>query len=188
MALRIISEKSRNHSIFLCSRLSEIFELQTYGRCHATIKTFNSENRTVTTRARDSLSHNISREIVDEHLIAYKYTENTAFQNIIDDPNLDCYINNHLRISHFLGKYNNSNNEWRKHYRATIVMPITTSRNPAHITADSVIGFVCVDNMCGNFNDRYSKALLGMFVVLITDMMLKLGEMESSPPGGGNHG
>jgi hypothetical protein len=179
IALRLISEKSRNHSIFLCSRLAEIFELQTYGPCHATIKTFNPEDQSVTTRTRDALSHNIDRTLVDEHLQSYDYRDNTAFQVIIDDPTKDFYVNNYLGVSSVLGKYKNANKNWKKHYRATVVMPICSKKSPAHITVSSVVGFVCVDNMCGNFSRRYSRAVLGVFVALITDMMIKLGELES---------
>jgi len=133
---------------------------------------------TITTRTRDALLHNGDRIVVDEHLKSFSYKQNTAFTKIIDDPVVAYYLSNHLRMSSFFGRYQNANQDWQKNYHATLVMPLTDKKNPAHITATSVIGFLCVDNMCGNFNPRYAKAVLGVFVSLVTDMMIKLGEIQ----------
>ena len=178
VALLLISERSRTHSIFLCSRIAEIFQIHTNCSCHSTIKTFNPEDMTVTTRIPDALLHNGDRIVVHEQLNDFSYKQNTAFTRIIDDAAVDYYLNNHLRISNFIGRYENANHDWQKYYRATIVMPLTDKKSSARITATSVIGFLCVDNICGRFNRRYAKAVLSVFVIVITDMMIKLGEIQ----------
>lgn len=176
----LISVLSRNHSVFLCSRLAEIFELLTYCGCHASIKTFNKSDGQVKTRTRDALSHNVNRNRADEQGISFNYVEHTAFKEIIDNPKRDSYINNWLTFSEFVNKYKNPNKTWKNYYRSTAVAPITANLNSEHINADTVIGFVCIDNKSGNFNKKNSRAILGVFVVLVNDMMVTLGKIQPS--------
>jgi len=176
--IQMISEISRNHSIFLCSRLAEIFALVTKGPCHASIKSYNAATGMVTTRTRDALMHNHDRSTADDFRRSYQCKDNTAFQYILTDPKADLFLNSHLRLSAFLGRYDNANPDWAKNYSATVVAPLTQSRSAATINSETVLGFVCVDNKRGHFPPRYSKAVLSVFVVLITDMMVKLGEWK----------
>ena len=178
MKMQMVSEISINHSIFLCSRLAEIFEIVTGAPCHASIKSFNSVAGQVTTRTRDALMNNHDRSVADDNVISFPYEANTAFKAILDDPKVDLYINNFLRLTAALGYYSNANPDWRRNYCATVVAPISSSRSAAAITRDSVIGFVCVDNRRGAFPSRYSRAVLSVFVLFINDMMVKLGEIE----------
>ena len=178
--MQMISELSRNHSIFLCSRLAEIFAIVTSSRCHASIKSFNSVTGLVTTRTRDALMHNDDRSSADDFMRSYRFEANTAFNMILTNPKIDIYINNFLKLWAIMGYYVNANPDWRRYYCATVVAPITSNRNASTITTDTVIGFVCVDSQRGGFPTRYSKAVLSVFVVLINDMMVKLGEIEAT--------
>jgi len=65
----MISELCRNHSIFLCERLAEIFHHLIGEPCHANFKSL--DGTTVITRARDALSHNSERNKIDEALNSY---------------------------------------------------------------------------------------------------------------------
>jgi hypothetical protein len=164
----------------LCSRLAEIFGVATGYPCHASIKSFNSSTGMVTTRTRDALMHNHDRSMADDFRHSYPMDANTAFSSILTNPSVDFYVENHLRLVSFFGRYKNANPDWKKSYHATVVARITTSRSAATITSDTVIGFVCVDSMKGTFQRRYSKAVLSVFVLFINDMMTKLGEIQAA--------
>lgn len=175
-----ISALSREHLIFLCSRISEIFEIITGCKCHTSIKTFNSATGIVTTRTRDALMHNADRVLADEHLISYSYEDNTAFYLILTDARCNMYLSNHLKIKNMLGYYKNANKDWTKYYQATVVLPISKNRHAEELNRETVLGFVCVDNNCGRLHSRYSSAILGIFVIFINNMLVKLGEMNAT--------
>jgi hypothetical protein len=175
-----ISSLSREHLVFLCSRISEIFEIITGCKCHTSIKTFNVETGLVTTRTRDALAYNADRVLADEHLASYPFQANTAFRLILSDPSCGMYLSNHLKLQSRIGRYENANNNWHKYYSATIVLPISKNRHSEEINQDSVIGFVCVDNNCGRLHSRYCDAILGIFVIVINNMLVKLGEMSAT--------
>jgi hypothetical protein len=78
---KMVAEAATHHTINLCSRIAEIFEIMTGQPCHSTFKTLDGER--VITRGRDALIHNNSRDQVDEDLDAYDYRENTAFEEIL---------------------------------------------------------------------------------------------------------
>lgn len=84
--LVLISKISREHSVFLCSRLAEIFGLITGKHCHSSVKTFSAATGQVTTRTRDALMHNQDRVLADEALRSYHYELNTAFSSILRKP------------------------------------------------------------------------------------------------------
>lgn len=181
-----LSELARNHSIYLCSRVAEIFEMLTGHECHVSIKSFDPSNGLVTTRTRDVLAHSRERPSSDERHVTYKYDENTAFSKILDDENCYMFLSNWLRLRYFTGQYKNSNQAWRKFYVATVVVPITKMRSRAAINRDTVYGFICVDSKFGRFNRRSSRSILGLFAVLFLDVMLALGRTGSIPLAGGD--
>ena len=67
------------------------------------------------------------------------------------NPKSQFYYKNNLRISNFFGNYKNINQNWKKYYNHTIVVPITQERESNHVTLKSVIGFVCIDNKSKGF-------------------------------------
>ena len=156
---------------------AEMFELATGHPCHASIKTLDRTGGMVTTRARDALMHNAPRVLADEQLQSYNFRDNTAFARILSDARCDFFMSNWLNTQALCGKYSNSNNNWRRHYAATVVVPISSNSNPTELNPETVIGFICVDNKRGGFSEQYSRALLASFVPLFNDMMVKLGEM-----------
>jgi hypothetical protein len=182
---QLISKLSRDHSVFLCSRLAEIFELITGSPCHASVKTFDRLSNQVTTRTRDALMHNRDRTLSDEHLQSYPFESNTAFAEILTDHRCAIYHSNHLRWRAFWGAYKNANPRWKEFYSATSVMPISSHWNSQELNPETVIGFLCIDNRYGKFGTPYCRAILGIFVVFFNDMMLKLGQMDL-PQGASN--
>jgi hypothetical protein len=165
----------REHSIFLCTCISEIFEVLTQCKCHSSLKSFDPITGHVATRARDALMHNRDRAQIDEALKSYGFEKNTAFEKILTNPKCYMFKCNYLKVADLLGWYKNHNPHWDGYYTATIVIPVTLNRNPTEINKDSVIGFVCVDNRCGRFNKRMSRSILLLFVVMLYNLMLPLG-------------
>lgn len=140
-----------------------IFTAYTGNQCACCIKLFggyaayetsgNYETDDISTLLRDDASK-VHRSYYDEEV--YKYHKNSAFWSIMDDPNADEYFfSNDLEA---LGdNYDNDHKGWRKHYNATAVFPI---KPPDKLARDNAIGFLCVDNFTGNFDDDYTKHIL----------------------------
>jgi hypothetical protein len=172
----VTSSMIREHAIFLCGRVSEMFGSLLQCDCHTSLKSFDPATGLVATRARDALMHNRDRGQIDEALVSFSYKENTAFSTILDDPNSYMYISNYLKCASRMGRYLNRNADWRNYYSATVVLPVTLHRNKVMIKQDTVIGFLCVDTRTGKFNRKTSRAIILLFVVMMHSMMLLLGE------------
>ena len=181
-----MSELAREHNIYLCSRISEIFEMWTRHKCHTSLKSFNPTNGGITRRARDVLMHNGDRCRADEEFPTFNYKDNTAFDQIFSNTKQSLFIGNYLRLCAVFGVYKNKNMEWKSYYSATVVAPITSRQNPAEINERTVIGFLCVDSKCGRFGRNSSKAILSLFVAMFYNSMIDL-RLENSEGGGGDH-
>ncbi len=181
----VVSDIAREHLIVICTRISEIFEVLTRTKCHTSVKSFDRTNGTVATIARDALSHNRARGQSDEALQKFSYKENTAFRDILENPKRYMFRCNHLYLAALIGRYENTNPDWRKYYSATVVVPITLHRNQTEINEKTVVGFICVDNGATKFDKKTSRALLLIFVVLVHGIMLTLG-WTSEPKGADN--
>jgi hypothetical protein len=145
--------------------------------CHCSIKLF-VENDHVSTKARDVLSHNHARRSVDEHKKSYPYRENTAFKRIIDEDARWFYIENDLATAAARGEYINSNSNWRDHYNATVVVPITEHENPAAVTRASCLGFLTADSATAHFEQDISLAILRQYALRINDTLILLGKAQ----------
>jgi hypothetical protein len=170
-----LAEKFRDHGVFLCARISEMFETLTQCKCHTTIKSFDPATGNIKTRARDVLMHNRDRSQADEGARAFTLEDHSAFSTIVANPKRYMFISNHLLLQSFLRQYINRNPDWRKYYRATAVAPITEKRRASDITKQSVIGFITVDSRHGRFTRRTSRAILSLFIELVYDSMIHLG-------------
>lgn len=181
------SKRAREYLIELCGNISSVCAILTQSPCHTSVKSFDPTTGLVTTRARDALVHNRERGEVDEGLKSFHYEENTAFEKIINDDSYYLYRCNWLRLADVAGYYKNRNPEWKKFYHATIVLPITLNRNASAINKQSVIGFVCVDNMRGGFNMKLSRAVLLIFVVMLHHTVILLGWDDPTILGADEH-
>jgi hypothetical protein len=146
--------------ITTANRISALFQQVTGRKCHVSIKLFEIEKiRTVT---RDDGAFANRREI-DEHMNWYPYKDNTAFERILDDPQVKVFVSNHLLLQNLLGNYKNTNPKWKSLYSACMVVPITKKTHSAEINKDSVLGFLCVDNRSGGFEQKIGLNLLQSF-------------------------
>jgi hypothetical protein len=143
------------------NQLSKLMTLYTGHQCHVSIKVFD-EKTSIWTYLRDELTDN-NRKLVDEHLMWYDYKENTAFEEILDNPKCRIFWSNHLWLQAIRGKYKNANSDWWKFYNATIVVPITDKTHAGAVTTDNVLGFVCVDNKGGGFDGGACVNILSGF-------------------------
>lgn len=151
----------------LCDDLSSAFTYATRAQCCASIKYFEQKSGDVWTYSRDRKSY--QRAVADEVLKKYKYSENAAFCEILDDGDRDFFCSNHLLFRSYLRTYWNArqDRDWLREYRATCVMPITDAIAPVRISKDSVIGFICVDNLRGRFRKDQAQSLLRIYSHLI---------------------
>ncbi len=171
----LLAAKFRDHSVFLCGRISEMFETLTQCKCHTTIKSLDTATGVVKTRARDVLMHNRDRSQADEGSTAFRSDDHTAFSSILINPNRYMFVSNHLLFQSLMRRYTNKNPDWRKFYRATVVVPITSKRKQSEINKESVIGFITVDSRHGHFTKRTSRLILSLFTELVFDSMVHLG-------------
>ncbi len=175
-----MAEDLQNFLTESCAGVSKIFSAFTGKKCHTSIKTYSNETDLISPRARDNIADDL-RSGTDEILENYLYKENTAFKNIIDDPNTSSFTNNWLRLSSALGKYRNYNQEWKKHYRATLVVPITEKTMPESIDKNSIWGFLCVDNKGGGFSTGADKYLLSSFARIYLNIFFALSIYKKEP-------
>lgn len=149
----------QKYFIFLLDNIKEIFDILTSDQCSVAIKLLvpddNPELTSVKTHYRDSISFR-ERRSVDGKMKSYHYFENTAFKTIIreDYPNTFYYCND---LANEKG-YVNKNSDWNKFYNACLVVPISmpTTKEENKV----IIGFICVDNMKGGFDEAIAKNIL----------------------------
>ncbi len=164
--------------ILSVTRIAALFEQITGNKCHVSVKLFDTESKKIRTRARDD-SALTNRAEIDKNLGWYEYSNNTAFLQILDDENAKFFLSNNLRFLSVFKKYKNSNPDWKALYTACMVVPITGKTHGAQINHESVLGFLCVDNLGGGFDKKVGLQLLYSFArmyefVFIAAAALKL--------------
>jgi len=146
----------------MLSNIKEAFDVYTGHSCATCVKLLNGDN--VTTYLRDEISGR-ERSRVDHSpslIQNFHYSLNTAFKTILSGSNPAVYYCNDLLKEK--DHYENANPEWPKHYTATLVAPIRYVRNE-NTGESAVLGFICVDNKGGGFNDT-AVNILGSFADL----------------------
>ena len=136
------------------------------------------------THVRDEQA-NPQRKIADESLIPYPYhySSNTAFSKVMNpEYHDDFWYHNDLRS---LGsEYRNVNPHWRRYYNATAVVAIKSAHAKR---GHGVIGFLCVDNNDGRFDDqgcRLIMATLSNMLFHIYGELWRVGENTLQDEGG----
>lgn len=155
---------------YMLKRLNELaalFEEITEKRVHACIKILTgTENKIfdyadieVTTFARSSNSGSTRSDRDAKTDIKHLIKQNTDFDQIVGDnrSNLQSYMwipdipKLAKELSESGSEYKNTNTDWMKHYRSTIIVPIrmelkkVCAQNEGHTY--HIIGFLCVDSM-----------------------------------------
>lgn len=149
----------QKYLIYLLGNIKEIFDLLTADQCAVCVKIIISNEQpelsTVKTQYRDSISFR-ERKSTDKNLQSFPYYENTAFKLIIQDPYKNpFFLSNDLRNEK---GYNNKNPNWNKYYNASLVVPISI---PLSKDQDRIIlGFICIDNQKGGFDDVVCRNIL----------------------------
>ncbi len=167
---------------YTLSQIKEIFDILTGDSCSACVKYL--DNDYVSTIARDHVSSRSRGEAdANPRLKKYKYSENTAFGRIMKEG-YRYFLSNNL---HAMGDdYVNVNQKWQKLYNATLVQPIRYLRDGGVGGVDGeaeVIGFICVDNMKGNFEEPIAIDILAAFSDPMYHMMYTITKAPATVRG-----
>lgn len=156
----------------LLQHIASLFEHYTGSKCAACVKIFSTSSRerrevnygrarpprdpiSVFTLARDPSSHYERHQAYHGLKEIYPYSDNTAFFEIKHVREINgCYIGNNLRDD---PRYRNSNVKWRDLYNAVAVAAL---KNPVSQPVSQSIGFLCIDNKYGGFDEGSCKKLL----------------------------
>lgn len=155
----------------LLNHTKEIFDVHTGHACAVCIKIFSrhdalrprgTDSRTpshqvVRTLLRDSVSSTERKAGAGQDRGEYPYYVNTAFFEIMQNLGAgNFWFSNDLAS---LGnRYQNGHQNWKDYYNATAVIGI---KAPTEGDSDYLIGFLCVDNLCGGFDNEHAKYILG---------------------------
>lgn len=155
----------------LLTHTKEIFDVHTGHVCSVCIKIFSKHDaysphrankeapsqHVVRTLLRDSASSTERKAAADQDMVKYPYFENTAFSEIMHPSGVsNFWFSNDLAA--LRESYKNGHSSWRTYYNATAVIGI---RAPTGGGSDYTIGFLCVDNLNGGFDDQQTKYILG---------------------------
>lgn len=166
-------KRARHYISLLLSHTQEIFSIYTKSHCAVCIKLLtdyvgleNEErNANLYTLVRDDHPDNARRKKADEILRSYPFSKNYAFIKAINEGYFHC---NDLKKLEEKGIYFNERTDWYEYYNATAVYVISAPKTTPN---ESFIGFLCVDNRNGRFDDGFCKSLLGILSFLVYDVL-----------------
>jgi len=137
--------------------LSTAFSILTGSSCRCCIKIVSRSNKKslsqleVLTFCRNSAEKDAGAAHPIEH--------NTDFNDLYQDPSKKWFFGNNLPEMARRGEYNNTNKDWQKRYRATLVWPIRRLTNNPQ-AAPSLLGFLCVDSKRAEaFSEEFDYAV-----------------------------
>lgn len=165
-------EHSSSFLSALLTHTKEIFDVHTGDKCCACIKIVTKHDpynqnegaqenliNKVQTLKRDYASSAERTAAAGHDRQAYPYKHNTAFDVIYNDGSVDGFW--YCNDLEALGEsYLNGHQGWRRHYNATAVIAI---RNPSDFSPEYIVGYLCIDNFKGGFDDAYCKYILSCF-------------------------
>lgn len=150
------------------NNIKDIFNALTGDTCSVCIKFLeeDKESKTIFVRTyrRDSLCYR-ERCPVDQEIERYPYYRNTAFISILSPTGKSYFLCNNLSERASKGEYENFNPMWHYYYNACLVVPIRASVKSGYFNNQN-IGFLCVDNMKGGFDQVIGFNLLAAFADL----------------------
>lgn len=160
-------ESFRKYLLYFLINIKEIFDLITSDTCNVCIKMILESEKNydynVKTYLRDSISYRNRRDI-DNDIESYPYYKNTAFDCILGHEHHNFFLSNNLLELEQQGKYRNFNPKWKSNYNACLVVPI---RATDRVDYNKNIGFLCVDNMKGGFDEKIAFNILAAFADLV---------------------
>jgi hypothetical protein len=164
--------------LFALTNIKELFDILTGDACSVCIKIIVAD-KNVKTLSRDPVSYRMRHE-TDNSLPSFPINGNTAFSIIVSDKVSDStYVSNNLQSEE---EYINLNGRWKKLYNACMVVPIRISYKDGDSVRSNVIGFLCVDNMAGNFDKSNCLNLLSAFGDMFFHLLNLYGKLERPTP------
>lgn len=157
-------------------RLGKLLNNYTHEMVHVSIKSFDPETGRIVTQYRPIGD---GRSDVDKTLESFDYKGNTAFSEIVDNPQVSYYVNNTLINSAKKGEYINENPEWQRYYSKTIVVPISNEMIGSKINKKSIKGFVCADSRLANFDNESCVEIMRNFALKCYSVLDVLGRIET---------
>lgn len=189
--VKILRTDVNKYINFLLAQAKLIFDKYTGGDTAACVKIFTEHRefdgafggkittpQDVITLARDERCvHSRGKTDKEQTTQRYPYNANTAFSEVIHNPAKENYFySDDLKALASRDEYNNSNPMWRKYYNATAVHAI---KDPEAPVSEGVVGFLCIDNLTGGFDDRFCKSILALladtlyYVIRTTTILLQ---------------
>jgi hypothetical protein len=168
--ISVYQRKNEMFYLFLLDNIKNIFDMLTRDECAISLKILDLDEEDneiiIRTLFRDSSSYR-ERKNSDKTIYNYPYYENSAFKEILSEDGDSFYVSDDLSSE---TTYINLNKDWKKYYNATLVCPIRMEiiENEEDEYNDySILGFICIDNMKGNLNNKTCISLLAS----ITDIL-----------------
>jgi len=134
--------------------VQEMFSKYTRAECAVCVKMFLPKHNPalVKTLVRDPRSM-FKRRYLDKKYKSYPYTDCTVFKEIFKrEPSI--FRCNNLKK---LDSFQSAHNDWKKHYSAVLATSISDHEQAS---LDNTIGFLCIDNLVGNFDDGFCEYIL----------------------------
>lgn len=128
------------------------------------------------TYLRDSAS-TIARQETDATLTVYALSDHSPFSDLVSSGSPGYFYSNDLRSDYSERRYKNSNPNYLKYYRATAIAPIS---NPGTLHNEDIIGFLCVDNPSGGFDDNGFRTVLETYATTIFYVMRNAAVLQLS--------
>ena len=145
-------EEKKGHLAKVMDDISGVFSILTGSSCRACIKMVRGPSKKQSTVEAVTFCRSSDESAIGEsHPVAH----NTAFNSLFQDPAKLWFFGNDLPEMASQGAYTNTNKDWKKKYRSTIVWPIRKpSSNPQ--TEALLVGFLCVDSKkCKSFSEEF---------------------------------
>lgn len=181
---------TKSYHLYVVDNIKNMFDSLTGSRCSVCIKIVDGfvddNDAIISTLIRDTSSYRVRNSNDSLSNKAFLWHENTAFKDILSETNPQKYY-----ASDDLSKENsyvNINSNWKSFYNATLVIPIRLGfhENYGCEVDNSVLGFICIDNMGGKLNNNIAINLLAsiadslyLYFTYLEDIMDLKTEIES---------
>lgn len=159
-----VIRRAKRHVEFLLTSLSDVSQNYTGHKCSASLKLLFPSDKLddgplVIALARDTKVENTHRRHNDNLYPVLSSRADSSFQSALSGGGF--FFSNDLITLHNKGLYKNGRNDWMKDYNATAIVAVHDPRvsDPGQLC----IGFLCVDNFGGRFDDRAYREMLELF-------------------------
>ena len=166
-----------NNLITITTNMASAFTILTKTTCAVTIK--QHEGGYVKTLFRDAGSYRKRKthDFEDGKVRTYNIKDNTAFR-LIANKQRQVYCCDALAIERNNGNYDNVHSDFDRHYDATLVVPIESRPHKTYQKHEyNLIGFLCIDNLGGGFDNDESIELLSSYGDLLYSVLAEAHEI-----------